>query len=175
MTRLMTCLVLGLMSMVTNLQAQTPTFSIAPANISADPGDQFFVDIEVSNFVNLISFQYSMKWDVTLLQLDSINNYTEQIQGFGSNQVNPNNSGGLVASWFDNSLSPNTLDDGTVLYRLHFTALSGGNTDIEFTEDFASYEVINSDEEDVGLNTMNASASVTACAASVTTCTASVT
>lgn len=148
------------MFVVSPVHAQTPTFSIDPATISADPGDQFTVDVKVSNFMNLISFQYSMKWNADVLRLDGTENYTSDLAGFNENAINTNDPGKLVASWFDQSISPNTLSDGSTVYTMRFTALSGGNTTIEFTEEFATYEVLTDQEEDVGLNPINATATV---------------
>ncbi|MFK7937100.1 MAG: gliding motility-associated C-terminal domain-containing protein [Saprospiraceae bacterium] len=155
MTRFITCLVLGLMSMLTTLQAQTPTFSITPATINADPDDQFSVDITVSNFSDLISFQYAIKWDATLLQLDEVTNITTELPDFNANLINANQTGRVSTLWLDNNFGANTLTDGTVIYTLNFTALAAGTTAIEFTEEGTQFEVLNVNEEEVGLNPTN--------------------
>ena len=63
MKRPITNLVIGLLALFASQLAAQPTFSVNPQTVTGNVGDNITVDIVVSNFTNILSFQYSMNWN----------------------------------------------------------------------------------------------------------------
>ncbi|HFA47377.1 MAG TPA: T9SS type B sorting domain-containing protein [Bacteroidetes bacterium] len=140
MKRPITNLVIGWLAFVLSafqVNAQTITFSVDPQSVNGSPGDQITVDIAVSGFTNVLSFQYSMGWDPAIIQfVPPVGNVTSQLPGYtagASFGINNANMGILTTSWLDPDVTGVSLPDNTVLYSLTFEVLSSDGTDISFT------------------------------------------
>jgi gliding motility-associated-like protein len=90
-------------------------------------GGTVCVDVSVENFTNIVSMQYSINYDATVLEFD-------QSQGINlpgltaSNIANPT-SGNITLSWLANDpIGGETVADGTVIFQLCFTAIGNGGT-----------------------------------------------
>lgn len=96
------------------------------ANAEAVPGDVACVEVSVSNFNEIVSYQFSMAWDPTHMEYQGINNLTLP------EATVPNNFGlgaigaGLIFFSWDPS-TDYTLVDGTAIFELCFTMLSQPN------------------------------------------------
>ncbi len=161
MKRPITNLVIGwalLASFATTLAAQ-PTFTVSPQTITANAGDDITVDIVVDGFTNILSFQYSMNWDPTVLDYVSVTNITTLLDGFSMANFGTSNtgSGQLAVSWFDPGVSGVTLPSGTVLYSLTLHVLNTNATTISFSGTPTPIEVIDGGGNSIGLTAQNAS------------------
>ncbi|MDH3246099.1 MAG: cohesin domain-containing protein, partial [Saprospiraceae bacterium] len=103
-------LVIGQLTLVAQ-----PTFNIA--NTSGDPGGSVSVDFTVEDFTNVVGMQFSINWDPTVLQFNSLTNITSAIRDFDSGAFNTDSKftddGIIILTWFDNSAEPNSVPDGT--------------------------------------------------------------
>ena len=172
MDKLFTSLMLGLVIGFCQLSAQTPTFSISPQNTTTQLNQTVEFDIVVSDFNDLVSMQYAVKWDPAVFQFSDI--LAVNGTDFPGLTSAPNGSfstpGGNVppgqvnVSWFNPSFTGITVNDGTLVFTLELTAIGCGTSDIFFDDfnDQVSIEVLNgSTFANVGLNPENGTASVT--------------
>lgn len=92
---------------------------------SVDPDSQVCLDITAANFTDIVSVQFSVRWDTAYLQFDSL--IIGALPGLSpSTHFNLNNTGSgfLAFSWLPSSLSPASLADGERLFTLCFRASS---------------------------------------------------
>ncbi len=155
MKRPITNLVLGWMALllaVFQLNAQTTTFTVTPQIVTGNPGDQFTVNIEVKDFDNILSMQYSMGWDANVIEfIPPVGNITNALAGFTPANFGTNNAGNgiLTLSWLDPNVAGVSIPDGTVLYSLTFEILTSAGTDIAFTSTPTIIEIIDGNGNEV--------------------------
>ncbi|MEM1118889.1 MAG: cohesin domain-containing protein [Bacteroidota bacterium] len=126
MNKIVTILVAALLFVLPAAHAQ-PSFSITPATINGNPGDTVSVSVVVSNFTEMLSIQYGIKWDAAVLQYVGV----EDINLFSMVESNFNvNADGdfLSLSWFDGNTTGVTVPDGTAIYRMRFVVIGEANT-----------------------------------------------
>ncbi|MEQ8704302.1 MAG: cohesin domain-containing protein, partial [Phaeodactylibacter sp.] len=171
MDKLFTSLLAGLLLCAVSLSAQQPTFTISPTSNDIQPDDVFDVDITVSDFENILSMQYGITWDSTIIEFQQVKNInTANIPGFsqGAAFSTPNPGGssnvpanGMGVSWFHPSFITLDLPDGTVLFTLEFQAIGCGTSDIQFSgPPTPGIELLDGSFTNVGLNPENATATV---------------
>lgn len=102
----------------------------------ANPGETICVDVRiVDGFDDIITAQYGMLWDNSVLTYNSIafGNGNPLGLSVGNNLVYDANADAVKLVWFDNSLQGVSLADGTSLYQVCFdvTGAVGSNTDLE--------------------------------------------
>ncbi|MDH3651178.1 MAG: cohesin domain-containing protein, partial [Saprospiraceae bacterium] len=143
-------LVLGLFS----VSAQ-PTVNIS--NTTGDPGGSVSVDFSVDDFTNVVGMQFSINWDPTVLQFNSLTNISTAIRDFDSGAFNTDSKftddGIIILTWFDNSAEPNTVPNGTIIFTVNFDIVGGpgSSTIVDITDDPRKIEVIDNNENNVGL------------------------
>lgn len=85
------------------------------------------VDVTIADFTLITSFQYSINWDPTVIQIIDVVNINEAI----SDNVFLGNfnaeSNVLSISWFDNSVAGVTVADDEVLFSISYT-ITGDNS-----------------------------------------------
>jgi gliding motility-associated-like protein len=101
--------------------------SINSPNSCINPGESFQVCAEVSNFVNLEEFSFSVNWNSNALLLDNVT-YPSGLTAFGNPQSNQSlvAQGLLGFEWSDPSCSGVNLADGVDLFCLDFTSVGSG-------------------------------------------------
>lgn len=106
------------------------------------------VPITVNSFTEVLSLQYSVEWDSTVLRFDSLNQGVLQDLIFG--EVN---KGLLNLSWFDEDFEGVSLTDGEVLAEICFTTIGdfGDLTTLNFTGGERGIEIKNSNEDELEL------------------------
>jgi gliding motility-associated-like protein len=102
----------------------------------ANPGENICVDVRiVDGFDNILSAQYGMLWDNTVLTYESIafGNGNPLGLSAGNNLVYDANADAVKLLWFDNNGQGITLAPGTSLYQVCFdvTGALGSNVDLE--------------------------------------------
>ncbi len=116
----------------------TPPFvNYAALNIntisqSVQPGQQVCIDVTAQNFNNIVKAQWGMKWDSSVLRFESVSTAglpnTTSIANSNFNTVRAVTNGELGFSWTPASAGSRTVTDGTVLFKLCFTAIGANGT-----------------------------------------------
>ncbi|RMG79229.1 MAG: hypothetical protein D6714_16725, partial [Bacteroidetes bacterium] len=118
-----------------------------------NPGDMFCMDISVNGFTDIVSMQYSMSFDPTKLEFQSVQ-IPGTLNGLAVSNFGTSNAanGTITLSWLDPNVSGITLADGTVIYQLCFKAIGncGDGTNLSFTDSPTTIEVT-----DIGGNLVN--------------------
>ncbi|MBI1225126.1 MAG: hypothetical protein GC192_07785 [Bacteroidetes bacterium] len=164
MKRPITNLVIGLLALFASHLAAQPTFSVSPQTITANAGDNITVDIVVSSFDNILTFQYSMNWNPAVLEFQSpVGNISpSQLPGMNASSFGTTGTGNgiLTVSWSDQNATGVTVADGTILYSLTFHVLSSQPATINFGNAPTAMEVYNGAGMDITAGTTFIGASV---------------
>ena len=131
MTRFITSLLITFSIFFSHeLRAQDPVVMLMdPTSVTAASGESVSFTIRVENFTNIISMQFSVNFDTTVMQFVSVTGFTPNLPGFGSGSVGtPTGSsnvpnGVITVSWLDFALQARTLSDGEALFTMNFTAI----------------------------------------------------
>ncbi|MEY2949612.1 MAG: hypothetical protein RLZZ248_813, partial [Bacteroidota bacterium] len=153
----------GLLLLSAELSAQ-PVFTITPSAASVNAGEQFSVDIVVSNFTDIISLQYALTWDPAVIAFESISDIniaglSTTNFGLPGNGTVPNNK--ITLTWFQDALTGVTVPNGTSIYTLNFEAVNGGTTSIGFSMDPPGVEILDVNLDDVGITAVPTTITVT--------------
>ncbi len=98
--------------------------------LSSDPleveqDESFCIDIQTSNFQDIVSVDYTHTYDPTVLRFDSVQIGTA-LSGLTPEDIVLTEDGSIKVIWFSTDPSgANTLVDGTSLYSLCFTPIGG--------------------------------------------------
>lgn len=108
---------------------------------SASVGEVVCLDVIATGFNNILSMQYGMEYDPTVLAFNSVDN-SNLANLSPANVVNPE-LGVITTSWFSNNVSTGTsLADGTSVYQVCFDVLDGsGFSAVDFSDDYLVYEI----------------------------------
>lgn len=113
--------------------AQDPTFILEQEKTG--PGDSVRICLAVNDFENIISAQFTITWDSSILAYAKVDDITLP----GTDKSNFNEeiiaSGKLPFVWFNLSGEGSSLQDGTTLFCLYFVAIGelGDSSLIDFT------------------------------------------
>ncbi len=121
---------------------------------NATPGSVFCVDITVGNFTDVLSMQFSLAWDSSVLQFESLQNFNPNVTNLSSNNFGTNNAsnGQLTFAWFDLTLTGVTLSDGDPIFSICFNAIGelDEHTPLQFTNSPTAVEIFDSNSEELG-------------------------
>lgn len=114
--------------------------------VKTTSGGEFCMDVQVSNFIDVISMQYSTNWDPKQLQYKGVKNFLLKdltAQNFGRAKTEKST---LRISWFAQDLKGVTLFDNETIYQVCFKAIgkSGTTTQVEFANAPMVAEIANS-------------------------------
>ena len=128
-------LLLPLLFIGTLLAAQTP-LTMGIYNKKADKGKTVCVDVYGRNFNQILSMQYSLKWNPAHLkfkEVKSTNLKGLSPQNFGTNRAK---EGVLSLAWYDPQLQGVTLADGQSVYQICFEVIGepGTRSYFKFTD-----------------------------------------
>jgi Secretion system C-terminal sorting domain/Cohesin domain len=91
---------------------------------TVESGTSISVDIRIVDFEDIQSMQFSVNWNPTVLQFDSIHNLGAlpdySAANFGTNSAQ---SGKLTTLWLDSQLLGVSLEDSTVLFSIVFDVI----------------------------------------------------
>jgi hypothetical protein len=108
---------------------------ITPSSVT--PGQEFSVEIQVSNVTDLMSYQFQVNFDNTIIELDSTTYYDGIEDGkVGSVKFSPSWSkpGTVSIRWASVAENDVAVNGDGYLTRLHFKALKAGSTSLVFTD-----------------------------------------
>lgn len=131
------------------------TFNISPENITADVNDMVSVDVTVADFTGVMSAQFALGWNETVLEFQSVSNLNTDLPGLSTNNIGTPGQGNVAAnrvffSWNHPSFINTDLPDDAVLFTLTFVAKGDGETAFSFVDDPPGIEIINSNGQDLG-------------------------
>ncbi len=167
--------ILGLiLSLFLSLQtrAEQPTFNIS--SFDATPGEIIDVDFNVDNFIDLISVQFSVNWDHTVLQFRTIKNFNSSVPGlspsvFGATPAMTDN-GFFTLGWIESSITQITIPNGSLFFTVEFEVIGSPceSSPVEITNTPLEIEVAEADEN-IGLIANNGEINIpgTGCAQTV--------
>ena len=151
MSRKIWGLVTGFFLCVFALSAQ-PEFTVT--GLSANPGEDVDINVTVDDYTDYISVQFSMQWDPDVVSFQDITNVTDGLPGFSvASSINVNAPGGfLTVSWFEQTVTPVSLPNGTNLFTLQFEVIGDecDSTGVEITDEPLEIEIADADEMNVG-------------------------
>lgn len=145
------------------IQAQSPTFTITPSvTTPVPPGTTITFDVTVENYINIISTQFSISWNPTILDFISIDTPNASDFPFLSTTnfgITTTSAGFFNISWLESSLTPVSVFDGTRMFSFTMTTLTDGTSVVQIDPN-ETQEIINGDFTDVGLIADNTSIEV---------------
>lgn len=116
-------LIVGLCS-VSKLNAQKKTLYLDSLDNICTTGTSISVSLRAKNFTGVLGFQGSIVWDTAILKYASISYGSSAIVLNASNMgLTSTANGNVNFLWFDNSLTPQTVPDTTILVTLKFTVV----------------------------------------------------
>lgn len=147
---------------VAQAKAEQPIFNISSAD--ANPAETVEINFNVDDFVDIISAQFSINWDPAVLQFTEIKNLNSNVPGLSVssfNLVTYIDEGKITFGWFESSLTPVTLPDGSLFLTMVFEVIGDPceSSPVSITSDPLEIEVSDEDAE-VGLVSNNGEVNV---------------
>ena len=138
--------------------------TIQLADATATCGEQICLDAIVGNFTDLISFQYSLNWDTTVLTNVSTQSY--MLEGLNNSAFFTPQNGMMRVSWFDTQVRGVSAADDQVIFQICFDVVSNGSTTttVQFSNSPIPVEVIDKESNEVATNFVDGEVSITNCA-----------
>ncbi len=134
------------------------------------PSTNECVPLTVANFIDIISAQFTVTWDPTILSISGVQGFNPSVPdlnigNFGwQNFPTPNGiaPGVMTVSWSDNSFAGVTLPDDAIFFEICFDVIGqlGDCSPLEVTDSPVPFEVFNSNTEEVQLQPSNGKAVV---------------
>ena len=128
-------LIAGLLFIALQMSGQALITSFSPATITSAVGSTVTLQFKVTNFTNIASVQFPIKYDQTKLQFVSVNGFT--LPDLTSGNFNSLPAQGVVRfTWFpDPGMNPNgvTVADGTTIFTVSFSVLVTGGSSVNLS------------------------------------------
>lgn len=155
------------------LRAEQPIFTIGDQE--ATTGQIINVNVTVDNFTNIISAQFSVNWDQSVLEFRTVKNFNAGVTGLNASNFGTApalvNAGQMTFSWIEGTIMPVSIPDGALFFTIEFEVIGVpcDNSSVAITGSPAEIEVAEAGEVSVGLVANNGSVSVpgTGCAQAV--------
>jgi hypothetical protein len=108
-------------------------------------GAEVCVDLNVKDFQQVVSMQYTFTWDPSALTFKEIRNLNLKDLAMGNFGLHRTAQGMIGISWFDQDIKGITLEDGTSIYQVCFQATGkpGSKSPISFTSEPVLIEISN--------------------------------
>jgi len=136
------CLVLFLF-FTTNAYSQITLYA---DSIEAEQGQIVDIPINIIGFKDILSMQFSLNWDTTVIKFQEVHSYTEELPQFGAEGVGTGSasSGNLIVVWFDNSISGISVTDSSSILTVQFEVIGGEGekSPIVFSDTPALIEIV---------------------------------
>ncbi len=110
-----------------NMNAQQVT--LATPDMAVEPGATFHMDLQVADFQEILSMQFSMKWDAAVIEFVGVDNFGLDYITLGENfNLQKVADGELRFLWDDDDLSGETLANDEQIFSIWFKAVGGANS-----------------------------------------------
>lgn len=129
-----------------------------------EKGKPICSEITVANFAEILTAQFTVVWDPSIIQFDSVSSM--KLAGLSKNNFGTSkvNQGILSFSWFDGLAVGKSLNDGEILFSVCFSTIGQPNdkSPLEISDKPIKVEVtdINSDGENIGAVITNGSVTI---------------
>ena len=123
-------------------RAAAVTFAAGGGNVAR--GSLATVAVQVSGFGGVTTFQFTMQWDPSALQFNSVGSFGLPELDLGKfNTSSATSAGVLTVSWDDPLAVGTVLADGSVIFAVQFTAVGaiGSSAQVSFSDSIAEREV----------------------------------
>lgn len=116
-----------------------PTISLPTVSPCTEDDPSFCMDVTVKDFTDILSMEFSIAWDPTVIRFDQIENFSLPGLTQDNFDVTDVANGIITLKWRFDDCGPGatgvTLDDGRRIFSLCFTALGnyGATTPVEIT------------------------------------------
>jgi hypothetical protein len=112
--------------------AGSSNLTLVAGSTNASCGADFFINVTTLNFTEITGLQFSMGWDPTNLEYQSVSNLNP-VLGLDPSNIGALfvNAGQLSFSW--STLADTSLIDGSLLFRVHFNLLGNTGSVVSFT------------------------------------------
>lgn len=91
--------------------------------VNGGVGNQVIVPVRVNNFTDLISMQGTVHFDPAVVSFNTVEQFGIPGMGAGSFGTTQAASGNITFSWFDNTLTGESLANGSVVFALNLTMI----------------------------------------------------
>ena len=131
----------------------------------ASPSSTVCIPVTANGFTDIVSMQYSMNWDPTILTFSGVNipNPTN-LAGLTNANFSSPSAGNLGLAWADPDATGKTVADGTLLYEVCFTvannATVGSTATISFSDSPVVSEIFNASGQNLPFNSNPATLTV---------------
>ncbi|RMF03440.1 MAG: hypothetical protein D6772_02140, partial [Bacteroidetes bacterium] len=136
----------------------TPSLNLRVGSLTTTVGGDFCVPVQVTNFTDVQSFQFSLIYDSNALTLDSTRNFNRSLMGFTADSVRSPNPDTILVNW--TGTSGVTLANGATLFQLCFTANAGGATLIRPSGAPQPIAFVDSNQDTLPVSTTNGTITV---------------
>jgi len=138
-----------------SLQAQSESIGLSFPDLKAEAGADLCVPLNVYQFRNMLSMQYTISFDAEKLQFAGLKDYKLPYMNQSNFGLYKVAEGKLTVVWIDNALKGVTVMDGEPVVNVCFKVLgdAGEETEINFAEDPTPFEAVNLAEQIVKINT----------------------
>ena len=125
-------------------------------------GQQVCVEVEVHQFQQIMSMQYTLHWDPAVLRFDEVKGMNLKDLSANNFGTNAADQGRLTFSWFDQDLKSISLPDGSKIYQVCFTAVgqSGSQSPLYIDGNPVVIEISNAAGEVIGFAARRARVSI---------------
>jgi len=114
--------------------------------------NEIVVVLTATNFEQMVAMQFSLNWDPSVLEFKEIGDFNLPDLTLGSFNTTVAERGEFSVAWFDNSVSGQTVANGTNLFSVTFTKLSEVPTSFFFDNTPTKIEFISFPFNEVFLN-----------------------
>lgn len=118
---------------------------VSAKNVTAKSGTEVCIDVQVSNFDEILSMQYATTWDTKALKFKGPRNMS--LEALTNNNFGKKDTGNglLRLSWYHPNLKDISLMNGSTIYQLCFDAIgqSGTTTEVRFGDKRMISEIVN--------------------------------
>ncbi|TNE69467.1 MAG: HYR domain-containing protein [Bacteroidetes bacterium] len=141
--------------------APSDSLTIIASDANASCGQTVTIEITALNFDSISGLQFSLGWDTTVLQYDTVGNFNPSLllnnANFGTNFAG---DGFLGFAWTSGLPNGTTLADGSVLFSISFNVVASNNssTALEFgafPTDLVAFSSAMLPPEEIGFITVN--------------------
>ncbi|HMQ49130.1 MAG TPA: cohesin domain-containing protein [Saprospiraceae bacterium] len=98
-------------------------------NANVQQGQQVCVDVDVTDFENIKNLSFTINYDAAKLQFNSVGGFN--LSGLDAGDFGTGTAGRITLNW--SNATGVTLNDGTVIFEICFTATGTGSTNLTFS------------------------------------------
>jgi hypothetical protein len=138
-----------------SLKAQQAPIGLSINDVKAKKGDQVCLPVNLYNFRNMLSMQYTIKFDPNQLHFIGVIDQKMPYMNTSNFGLHNAQKGEITVVWIDNSLQGVTKAEGESAFTLCFNvkADAGEEIEVNFTDQPTPFESVNVNEQIIPINT----------------------